>query len=213
MKAPALRIAAVVALALSAFVPFACPAQSQREASAAPTAIQLGLAIADFTGDTHPDLATVKLNGLGSYAAQYVIEIQLTEGGRQSLELVAPQGGVYITPKDVTGDGALDLIVRASTSRAVVAVFLNDGYGGFSHRGSDSFAHNVDWGLSGYEFTANQPHAAQAVVASWSCPLNSPTRSRQRSLEKRAAAVSRERARLVDLAASLYSNRAPPVAA
>ena len=94
--------------------------------------LSLGFAMADFTGDTHPDLATVELNRFDSASAQYVIEIQLTEGGHQVLRLTAPAGGLLITPKDVTGDGNLDLVIRAAGSHALVAVFLNDGYGHFS---------------------------------------------------------------------------------
>jgi len=94
--------------------------------------LSMGFAMADFTGDTHPDLATVELDRIDSTAAQYVIVVQLSEGGHQFLQLTAPFGGLLITPKDVTGDGTLDLIVRAATSRAPVGVFLNDGFGHFS---------------------------------------------------------------------------------
>jgi hypothetical protein len=93
--------------------------------------LKLGFAMADFTGDTHPDLATVALNRFDSASAQYVIEIRLTEGGHQFLQLTAPFGGILITPKDVTGDGNLDLVIRSARSRIPVAVFLNDGYGHF----------------------------------------------------------------------------------
>jgi hypothetical protein len=100
----------------------------------------LGRAMADFTGDSHPDIATVELNGFDSPTAEYSIEIRLSEGGRQSLRLAAPFGGLQITPKDVTGDGNLDLIVRAARSRAPVAVFLNDGRGHFSRAALSMFA-------------------------------------------------------------------------
>jgi len=94
--------------------------------------LNVGFAMADFTGDTHPDLATVELNRFDSASAQYLIEIQLTEGGHQFLRLTAPFGGLLITPKDVTGDGNLDLIIRAAKSHAPVAIFVNDGCGHFS---------------------------------------------------------------------------------
>ena len=110
--------------------------------------IVLGFTMADFTGDTHPDIATVTLNRFNSANAQYNIEIRLTEGGYQSLNLAAPAGGLLVMPKDVTGDGNFDLIVRAAKSRETVAVYLNDGHGHFSpakpgafaglHRDSDS---------------------------------------------------------------------------
>jgi hypothetical protein len=95
-------------------------------------AVPLGLAMADFTGDSHPDLATLKIDRLDSSRAYYVIEIQLTEGGRQSLKLAAPQRSLVLTPMDVTGDGTLDLVVHSVGSNVPIAVYLNDGCGHFS---------------------------------------------------------------------------------
>ena len=53
----------------------------------------MGLAMADFTGDTHPDLATVQLERFDSPSARYSIEIRLSEGGRQSLGALTPGAG------------------------------------------------------------------------------------------------------------------------
>jgi hypothetical protein len=99
-----------------------------------------GFAMADFTGDTHPDVATAELDRFDSPSAHYSIEIQLSEGGHQSLSLTAPFGGLLITPKDVTGDGNLDLIVRSAPSHVPVAVLLNDGQGHFSLVAPSAFA-------------------------------------------------------------------------
>jgi len=141
--------AVLVLLALSLALPFMRSAQTGGRGSA--TALPnhassslaipaLGIAMADFTGDTHPDLATVELERFDSPTAHYSIEIRLSEGGGQSLRLTAPFGGLLITPKDVTGDGNLDLIVRSARSRMPVAVFLNDGRGHFSPAALSSFA-------------------------------------------------------------------------
>jgi hypothetical protein len=114
---------------------FACNVSSDPSPAgfSVPTgAVPLGLAMADFTGDNHPDLATLEIDRLDSSRAYYVIEIQLTEGGRQSLKLTAPLRSLVITPMDVTGDGTLDLVVRSVGSKVPVAVFLNDGCGHFS---------------------------------------------------------------------------------
>jgi hypothetical protein len=92
----------------------------------------LGLTLADFTGDTHPDLATVQLDRVDAENAHYSLDIRLTEGGRQILRLTAPFGGLMINPKDVTGDGNLDLVIQSTRTRRVVAVFLNDGHGHFN---------------------------------------------------------------------------------
>ena len=53
--------------------------------TAQPVGLDFGFAMADFTGDTHPDLATVELNRFDSANAKYVIEIRLSEGGHQFL--------------------------------------------------------------------------------------------------------------------------------
>src|ERR1700722_3085149 len=101
-----------------------------RSGIAAPAiAPAIGLAMADFTGDTHPDVATVELDRFDSASVDYWIEIQLTEGGHQFLKLTAPFGGLRITPRDVTGDGNLDLIVRSANSGVLLGVYLNDGRG------------------------------------------------------------------------------------
>jgi hypothetical protein len=183
---------------------------SSRDVSARSMPVQLSLAMADFTGDSHPDLATVELDRLDSSHALYFIEIQLTEGGRQSLELEAPVGGVYITPKDVTGDGTLDLIVRATASRSVVAVFLNDGCGRFSRGEPESLAHISRSALPSFEFTANQPRFTALAIAQWSHQIESQDRSGQRLREKRASAACREIELPAQWTVSFCPNRAPP---
>lgn len=92
------------------------------DASASFRAVPLSLAMADFTGDSHPDLATIGFDRLDASTGYYVIEIALSEGSRQTLQFVAPAEGIFVTAKDVTGDGALDLVVRAAFSRRPVAV-------------------------------------------------------------------------------------------
>jgi hypothetical protein len=132
--------------------------------------LNVGFAMADFTGDTHPDLATVEFNGFDSARAQYVIEVRLSEGGHQFLQLTAPFGGLLITPKDVTGDGNLDLVVRIAKSETLVAVFLNDGSGHFSPAVEPaSFARALPEAPSELEFTAEQIGFGAMVVSPGSC--------------------------------------------
>jgi hypothetical protein len=127
-------------------------------------AVPLGLAMADFTGDSHPDLATLELDRLDSSRAHYVIEIQLTEGGRQSLELTAPAHSLVITPMDVTGDGTLDLVVRTTGSNVPVAVFLNDGCGHFSVNESARFSTAIRDIPNGPDLSASDPRFDSAVM-------------------------------------------------
>ena len=109
--------------------------------------------MADFTGDTHPDLATVELSSLDLSDAEYMIEVQLTEGGHQVLRLSAPFGGILVTTKDVTGDGNLDLIISSARSHAPVALFLNDGHGHFSTADASAFAKGLRDSVPESEFS------------------------------------------------------------
>jgi hypothetical protein len=136
-----------------------------------PTGFSLDFVMADFTGDTHPDLATVEINGFDSASAKYVIEIQLSEGGRQFLRLTAPFGGLLLAPKDVTGDGTLDLVVRAAKTHVPLAVFINDGSGHFSLAAEPAvFARVLPELPSEFGFTTEQFDFGATVV-----PLGSHT--------------------------------------
>jgi hypothetical protein len=93
--------------------------------------IPLDVASADFTGDSHPDVAALELQRLRAGNSYYALQIRLSEGGSQSLSVVGPASRLVVRPMDVTGDGTLDLVVQAVDSGAAVAVFLNDGCGHF----------------------------------------------------------------------------------
>jgi hypothetical protein len=133
--------------------------------SASPMAPALGFAMADFTGDSHPDLATAELDRFDSPSAHYSIEIRLSEGGRQSLRLTAPFGGLLLTPKDVTGDGNLDLIVRSAPSHVPVAIFLNDGRGHFSPAAPAAFAQALREVPYELAFTADQTYFSATLIS------------------------------------------------
>jgi len=127
--------------------------------------LSLGFAMADFTGDTHPDLASVELNGFDSASAQYVIEVRLTEGGGQLLRVRAPFGGLLVTARDLTGDGNLDLVIRAARSRALVAIFLNDGHGHFSATEPSAFTKVLRETTSSQEFSAKHFYFSATLVS------------------------------------------------
>jgi hypothetical protein len=127
---------------------------SPAEISESSGSVPLGLAMADFTGDSHPDVATLALKHLDSSGAYFIIQIQLSEGGRQSLKLTGPARSLIITPMDVTGDGPLDLVVRSVGSKVPVAVFLNDGCGHFSANEPARFANAVQEIPGGPDFDA-----------------------------------------------------------
>jgi hypothetical protein len=97
-------------------------------------------AIADFDGDHRLDLATVERGGqIGSVSTTYSIKLQLTASGQEAIRLLAPPGGLAIEARDVNGDSAVDLIVTTARFRHPVAVFLNDGHGGFSRAEPSQF--------------------------------------------------------------------------
>ncbi len=99
----------------------------------------LPFAIADFDGDHRPDLASVQSSANSSGNTNYRIQLQLSEVGRQSIELVAPAGGLRIEARDVNGDHAVDLVLTTAWFREPVAIYLNDGHGRFSRAEPDAF--------------------------------------------------------------------------
>jgi hypothetical protein len=101
-----------------------------------PSANSLGpgltFAIADFDGDRRPDFARVQAGRNRSGSSDYSIEIYLSQAGRQSIDLVAPVGGLLIEARDVDGDHSIDLVVSMAWRKQPLAIFLNDGHGSFS---------------------------------------------------------------------------------
>jgi FG-GAP-like repeat len=98
----------------------------------------LGWAIADFDGDSQPDLAITKSEARGS---GYVYWLELDLSARpdskspQTLPglpaLSSPVFGLHLTPRDVDGDHDLDIVLTVGVARQPVAVWINDGQGGF----------------------------------------------------------------------------------
>jgi hypothetical protein len=101
-----------------------------------PPAVSVGpgpqFAVADFDGDVRPDLASIQptSNSIGS--TDYWIQLQMAAGGRQSIRLFAPAGGLRIEARDVNGDHAIDLILATAWLNEPVAILLNNGHGSFS---------------------------------------------------------------------------------
>jgi len=108
-----------------------------------PTPTSLGpgpqFAIADFDGDLRPDFASIQAGANIAGSSNYWIQLQLTSAGRQSIQLVAPAGGLLIEARDVNGDHAIDLVLATAWSSQPVAIFLNDGHGSFSRAELSAF--------------------------------------------------------------------------
>lgn len=107
-------------------------------ASAVPSLGQLGWAIADFDGDSQPDVAVTKMEARGA-GYVYWLELDLSTKRKDEKALVnsgLPAAGfslfgVHLTPRDVDGDHKLDLVVTMGLNSRPVAVWINDGQGRF----------------------------------------------------------------------------------
>lgn len=95
--------------------------------------------IADFDGDGHPDLARIQISASNFGTATYSIQLRLTSSGQHLIQFTAPVGGLQIQARDVNGNHALDLVVTTAWLRDPVAIFLNDGHGGFSRAATGEY--------------------------------------------------------------------------
>jgi len=117
------------------------PANSAELPTAPSTSVGPGaqFAIADLDGDLRPDLASIQAEPNSSGSTNYWIQLQLSATGRQSIRVVAPAGGLRIETRDVNGDNAIDLVLAEAWFDRPIAVFLNNGHGGFSRAEPTAF--------------------------------------------------------------------------
>jgi len=172
--------------------------------------LSLGFTMADFTGDTHPDLATVELNGVDSVSALYVIDVRFSEGGRQFLRLKAPFGGLFMTAKDVTGDGNLDLVIRAATSGAPLTIFLNDGHGHFTATDPSTFASLLPDTAPGQKFATERFYFRANLISRRFSAIHRPSTAVRNSDVQNASLVSANHHVPLHPFLTFCSDRAPP---
>jgi hypothetical protein len=110
-----------------------------QEASSLAAGRGLPFAIADLDGDRRPDLARIQAAAGDSAQTNYRIELRLTAAGSESIQVVAPVGGIQIDARDVNGDHAVDLVLTTAWFSKPVAVFLNNGHGQFSRANPSAF--------------------------------------------------------------------------
>jgi hypothetical protein len=96
-----------------------------------------GWTVADFDGDSRPDVAVSKSEARG---AGYVYWLELDLSTKREGASHARSGlpaidssifGLHLTPRDVDGDRDLDIVVTSGIARQPVAVWINDGQGRF----------------------------------------------------------------------------------
>lgn len=95
--------------------------------------------VADYDGDSLPDLASVRFGAGDSQATRYLIEFRLTGGLHEILSVMGPTGGLQLKSKDVNGDSFPDVVVTSLWTRQPVAVLLNDGKGNFTSSAPSAF--------------------------------------------------------------------------
>jgi hypothetical protein len=167
--------------------------------------------IADFDGDSLPDLATVEIGEISTSRARYWIGFQMSSGSQQTIGVTAPVGGLEIEARDVNGDRTLDLIVTTKWLNRPVVVLVNDGHGKFTAADPAAFSTIVsdlerNWAAPSFEVKSS----AAAVIgrANGDCALDDHGLETLAPPESGATAVSCHRAlRFTDSALG----RAPPV--
>ena len=179
------------------------PASSQGTASR--------FAIADFDGDSRPDLATVEVGQVGASHARYWIGFRLSAGTQQLIGVTAPVGGLEIASRDVNGDNSLDLIVTTAWLKLPVAVLVNDGHGNFTVADPAAFS-AIIWSPEKIWTPPNfEPKdAAAAVLARASSDCTANDSASERSVTPRPLVTKSLCQHAFPLAASVLGRAPPP---
>jgi hypothetical protein len=181
-------------------------------ASALPAQAPTHFAIADFDGDSRPDLASVHVGQSSSRSTRYWIAFHLSGGTGQTVGITAPTGGLQITSRDVNGDSFPDVIVTTAWTNKPVAILLNDGLGNFTASNPAEFqsaftASETSWTLAAQEIR----DAAVALLLS-RCVSGDCRTERRSSLPREITRLLALRSGSPSLLASVspFMGRAPP---
>jgi hypothetical protein len=134
LRGRGILLPACVLLFLGACFPTLLPGAAIHDARVPAAGPRLPFAIADFNGDSRPDIASVQAeNKESANTSDYWVEVRLSGCGSRLFRLVAPSGGLHVEARDVNGDHAIDLVLSTAWLGQPVAILLNDGHGHF-HR-------------------------------------------------------------------------------
>jgi hypothetical protein len=170
-------------------------------------------AIADFDGDQKADLATVQVGTGSSRQSRYWIRFELTSGNRQMFGVTGPVGGLQISPRDVNGDHALDLVVSTVWLNQTIAILLNDGHGNFTLADPGAFPEVLSSPQAKCSSKTAQTHENAAIPSSRSsanlCAVRAQTYGAEDSPELMPLSTLRFRTRQPEIG---FAGRAPPLA-
>jgi hypothetical protein len=169
-------------------------------------------AIADFDGDSRPDIASVHVGQGSPRSTRYWIAFHLSGGTGQTVGITAPTGGLQITSRDVNGDSFPDVIVTTAWTNKPVAILLNDGFGNFTFSNPSEFqsaftACEASWGFATDEIR----DVAAALLLSRSVPGDCQTEGRY-AFPGGATRLFAARSKATSPSASVlaFIGRAPP---
>ena len=152
------RFAALLpAMAICVYAPLARGAN--------PTPSSATWSFTDLDGDFNPDLVRSTILGSEGRGYTYSVEFKMSTGRVSTPIRVQARDswGLQIVPRDVDGDHDLDLVVTNGAFGHAVAVWLNDGAGGFTSAGISQFPASIwlpDCGLNESRRTAPNDSSA-----------------------------------------------------
>jgi hypothetical protein len=139
------------------------------------------VAIADFDGDSRPDLASVESSPSTSRNTRYWIAFHLSAGQSQTVGITAPAGGLQIATLDVNGDSFPDVVVTTAWTNQPVTILLNDGLGNFTASNPSDYQSAFADCTACWTAASDQIRDATALLLSRCIPGACQTRSRASS--------------------------------
>lgn len=139
--------------------PVSVPAQRE---SAPPSAHGSGsLDAVEFDGDQSLDAAAV-IRQTFEPSTRYVVHVHLSSGADQFIAVNAPQGGLELEVRDMTGDNVRnDLVLRPALVHWPLSVLVNDGHDHFTVSISGVYPGALDSGGD----QASTPDRTQEIAA------------------------------------------------